>query len=151
MSKKAKSQIEAAAKKLPEEQDFYMRVSNPTLFRRSLLETSKDVLIILKRTYHVKQIREAKQETAGRISQEIAEIKTLIKKLYEMIPQYSKEELKKVLPQMARKPEPAPAPQPAAKSQPQPQVQQPAAKAPMSDYDKLTKALDDITRKLQTL
>jgi cell shape-determining protein MreC len=145
MSKKAKDAGENMVKKLPEEQEFFMRITNPNLFRRSLLETSKDVLIILKRTYNVQQIREAKQDVMGHVSQEINEIKTLIKKLYEMIPQYSKEELKKVMPEgLKKRPEPAKAEKP--QLQPQQQL-----KAPVSDYDKLTKALDDITRKLQTL
>jgi hypothetical protein len=150
-------------KKAIEEQELFLRLSNPNTFRRNLLESSKLILTILKQTYRVKQIREAKHERMERLAKEIKELRILIQKIDELMPNYSKTDLKKLLPEInftpIRRPEPALEPllqQAPAKDEIKPQPKpQPKAKpqlsAQVSDFDKITKALEDVQRKLQNL
>jgi hypothetical protein len=145
------------ARKATDEQELFLRLSNPNTFRRNLLESSKLILTILKQTYRVKQIREAKHERMERLVKEIKELRILIQKIDELMPNYSKTDLKKLLPEISftpiRKPEPAlesllqsaPA-KDEVKPQPKPQLS-----AQVSDFDKITKALEDVQRKLQNL
>jgi len=153
------------AKKATDEQELFLRLSNPHTFRRNLLESSKLILIILKQTYRVKQIREAKHERMERLVNEIKELRILIQKIDELMPNYSKTDLKKLLPEInftpIKKPEPAleslfqpvlakekeeVKPQPKLQPKPKPQLS-----AQVSDFDKITKALEDVQRKLQNL
>lgn len=149
------------AKKATEEQELFLRLSNPNTFRRNLLESSKLILIILKQTYRVKQIREAKHERMERLAKEIKELRILIQKIDELMPNYSKTDLKKLLPEInftpIKKPELALESllqSALAKDEIKPQSKpraKPQLSAQVSDFDKITKALEDVQRKLQNL
>jgi hypothetical protein len=149
------------AKKATEEQELFLRLSNPNTFRRNLLESSKLILTILKQTYRVKQIREAKHERMERLAKEIKELRILIQKIDELMPNYSKTDLKKLLPEInftpIKKPELAlesllqsALAKDEIKPQPKPRAK-PQLSAQVSDFDKITKALEDVQRKLQNL
>jgi hypothetical protein len=100
-----------------------------------------------------------------RLAKEIKELRILIQKIDELMPNYSKTDLKKLLPEInftpIKKPEPAlesllqsalakekeeVKPQPKPQPKPHPQLA-----AQVSDFDKITKALEDVQRKLQNL
>ncbi len=131
-------------KSAEEEQEFFMRISNPNIFRRNLLEASKLTLTILKQTHRVKQIREAKHEAMSLIAKEVKELRLLVQKADELLPNYTKAELKKFFPETKTKElseEKTETPAPKIKS----------ARAAVSEVDKLTQAIEDIQRKLQSL
>jgi len=128
-------------KRIEGEQEFFMRITNPNAFRKNLLETSKMTLTIIKQTQKIKQLRELKQELMSRISREVKELKLLMEKADDLMPAYNKAELKKYFPEQA-----TPKEQPAARTD-----FKPKSHAPVSEMDKLSKAIDDIQRKLQSL
>ena len=136
-----------------EEQELFIRISNPLVLRKTLLETSKLVLTVLKQTYRIKQIREAKHIVMDLLSKEEKELKILVQKLEEYMPKYNKNELKKYLPDVTKlkKPEPEPV-RAEAKPQLRPEEkEQPRQPRPLSDAERLAKALEDVQRKLQSL
>jgi hypothetical protein len=140
-------------KKPSDEQELFIRVNSPGLIRKNILESSKLVLTVLKQTYRIKQIREVKQAKINELSQQIKELKILMQKIEELMPQYTKADLKKMLPDLPimRKPA-ASLPKPAKieiKENEKPEPAKPAP--PVSDMDRISKALEEVQKKLQTL
>ena len=139
-------------KKNPDEQDLFIRVSNPILIRKNILESSKLVLTILKQTYKIKHIRELKQGKIVSLAQEIKELKILVQKIEELMPQYTKADLKKLLPDISITRKPAPESAKPRKSEvKEAEKPEPRIAAPVSDMDRISKALEDVQRKLQAL
>jgi len=138
--------------KKSDEEDLFIRVNNPTLIRKNILESSKLILTILKQTYRIKQVREIKQVKINDLSQQIKELRILIQKIEELMPQYTRADLKKLLPDipLTRKStsEPSKAEKQEAKED---WDNEPKPAAPVSDMGRITKALEDVQRKLQTL
>ena len=141
------------------QQAFFMRISNPTMFRKELLESSKIILNILKQIYGIIQIRKTQYGIMNMLSKEIKELKILIHKINELIPAYKSDDLKGILPEIYLKKKPLSTPkeeerveepekQPSeikeAKPEPGP------AKKP-SGLEKVTKALEEVQRRLQNL
>ncbi|MBN2052333.1 hypothetical protein JW756_02415 [Candidatus Woesearchaeota archaeon] len=127
-----------------EGQEFFMRLDNPNTFRRNLLEASKMTLSVIKQTHKVSQIRELKHEVINTIAKEVKELKLLVQKAEELMPNYNKAELKKYFPEPA-----IPKEQPAIKTEKS--DYKPKPKAPSSEMDKITRAIEDIQKKLQSL
>jgi len=142
-------------KKPIEEEGLFIRVNNPILIRKNILESSKLILTILKQTYSIKQVRELKQEKMSELSQQIKELRILLQKIEELMPQYTKADLKKLLPDIpiAKKAvEQVKASRPEAKAEMKEDwAEELKPAAPVSDMDRITKALEDVQRKLQTL
>ena len=139
-------------KKSSDEQELFMRINNPALIRKNILESSKLVLTILKQAYNIKQIRELKQEKINRLSQEIKELRILVEKIEELMPQYTKADLKKLLPEINLTKKSTSDSSKSGKSEAKQQERQESiAAAPVSDMDRITKALDEVQKKLQTL
>ena len=133
-------------------QDFFMRLPNPNTFRRNLLESSKLTLLILRQTHRVKQIRAAKQELIAKIASEMRELKILVQKIDELMPQYSETELKKILPPAEAFPSnQMPEATPVQKAIKPEENQKFKPSVPLSELDKLSKALEEVQRKLQNL
>jgi hypothetical protein len=140
--------------KKPIQQDLFMRLNNPNTFRKNLLESSKLTLIIIKQTYTIKQLRESKQEHILQISEKIKELKLLLQEIDELMPKHSKDELKKLLPEMSMqksKPDQKKDSKEANKEVKNVKEENPQAPPPMSELDKLTQALDLVQKKLQKL
>jgi hypothetical protein len=137
--------------KKPDEEDLFIRLNNPNLVRKNILESSKLILTILKQTYKIKQIREVKQAKISNLSEQIKELKILVQKIEELMPQYTKADLKKLLPDM---PVIKKSSEPSKTEKPEPKEnwdQEPKSAPPVSDMDRITKALEDVQKKLQTL
>lgn len=130
------------ADEIPGKQGFFMRIDSPNVFRKNLLETSKITLNILKQIYVVKNIRKAKHELISRISNEIRELKILAQKIDELMPQHKKDDLKKVMPKHHVVEE-----APVGKKSKSKKVH----KKHFSDVEKITKALDAVHKKLQSI
>jgi hypothetical protein len=136
-----------ASEKTP--QDFFMRIENPKLFRRNLLESSKEVLSILKQIYSIKRIREQKKELVTLMNKEIKEITLLFDKLEDALPKHSKEELEKQFPQLKKeKPKPVKTENSSPKEE---KKSQKKTSEKDSELDKLSRALDDVQNRLNTL
>lgn len=135
-----------------EELDFFMRISDPAVFRRNLLESSKQTLGMIREMYTVKDIRELKQERIADLHKEFREIRLLCQKLEEIMPKHTEADLKKHIPDfnvrrkeqktLVQAPEPEPEPEMKPKLSPQ--------KA-SSDLDRLAQALNEVQRKLSNL
>lgn len=133
-------------------EEFFMRIKNPLVFRRNLLESSKIVLGILKQTYSIKQIRDAKLRLIHIINNEIKELKILVQKINEIIPQYDKDELKNKFPDLMMRREVQIAEMPEEHiEEKEHEPPQHHAEEPVSDIEKLNKALDDVQKKLKNL
>ncbi len=150
------------ADKKDEQQEFFVRIDNPTIFRKNLLLASKLTLGVLKQSYSLNHLKETKTELVGLIRNEIKELKVLVQNLYDLMPKHSRDEIIKKFPDATvRRPEPRlvlprervrkervekpqPAPQPRPRLPPRPQ-------GPVSEVDKLTRALNDVERKLASL
>jgi hypothetical protein len=81
MAKKRKP----AAKK--EEELFFVGISDPIELRRSVLESSKDLLHYLSRFEKFKNVRNEKAEYVAQLNDVTAEIKKLVNKLRTALPQ----------------------------------------------------------------
>lgn len=141
-------------KKTSDEQDLFIRIDNPVLIRKNILESSKLVLTILKQTYKIKKLRELKQEKIISMGQELKELKILVQKIEELMPQYTKADLKKLLPEINLTKKSVPEPTKTGKTEAKEkevEKQEPRPAAPVSDMDRIAKALEDVQKKLQTL
>ncbi|MFH0870306.1 MAG: hypothetical protein V1866_04590 [archaeon] len=142
----------AEEKKHHDDLDFFMRISDPALFRRNLLESSKQTLGMIREMYTVKQIREMKQERISTLHREFKEIRLLCQKLEEIMPKHTEADLRKHIPEFNAKKkeqktlvqEPESAPEPEARPKVSPQKAS-------SELDKLALALNEVQRKLSNL
>jgi len=142
-----------------DEQAFFMRISNPIMFRKQVLEASKTTLSILKQTYGIKQLRSTKHELISQIRKELKELKILIHKLTELIPAYKTSDLKKRFPEfyltrqaLAKEDE-----KKLIKEQGEPssdikeyKPESEFAQKP-SELERVTRVLDEVQRRLQNL
>jgi hypothetical protein len=126
------------------EHDFYMKIENSVAFRRNLLEASKSTLGMLKEVYVVKQLNNKKHEKTAELQKELKELRVLVQKMNEMLPDYAKAEIKKHFPDLAF--EKKIRAEPDSRSEPEP-----TPKKPLSELDQLSKALGDIQKKLSSL
>jgi inorganic triphosphatase YgiF len=133
-----------------ESKDFFVCIQNPKNLRRNLLESSKSTLSILKQVYTVKQIREAKHEVMDSVINELRELKILVQKTDDLMPKHTREELKKLVPEIEIKKKSASKREKFSLKDKEELAQQLQAQ-PGSDMDKLTRALSDIEKKLQNL
>jgi len=138
-------------KKTSEQQEFFMRINNPNTFRRNLLEASKDTLNILKQIYNVRQIREVKQELINRINKEIGELKVLVQKIDELMPQHTKEELIKKFPELSFKKKSKEVVVPERTMEKAKPKAKPGVEKHVSEIEKLSKAIDEVQKRLQNL
>jgi parvulin-like peptidyl-prolyl isomerase len=131
-----------------EQENFYVCVKAPKTLRRSILESSKDTLFILKQVYTIRQIRDAKHQVMAEVDDELKELKILIQKIDDLMPKYNKDELKKLIPDVSSKRK-----QFLKKEKAEAKVKEEhrAKQEPASEVDKLTMALDAIQKKLQNL
>ena len=134
-----------ATEKKPDEKsisnDFYMKISDSSGFRRNLLETSKETLNVLKEIHSVKQLRQKKQEKIGELHKELKELKLLVQKLEELMPEYNKSEVKKHFPEFFKE----------KHHDKRISFQESKIKKPISELDQLSAALTDIQKKLSSL
>jgi hypothetical protein len=133
------------------DQEFYVRISNSAAFRKNLLETSKGTIGILREMYAVKQIRDKKHEKTEILHNELKELKMLVQKLEEMMPGYTKADIKKHFPDFVLEKKIKEQP----KEAPDRKVIEKKITAPKpssgSELDKLSAALGDIQKKLGSL
>jgi hypothetical protein len=130
--------------------EFYMRLSEPVVFRRNLLEVSKSTISILREIHNVRLMREKKHGKIDGIHHELKELKILVQKLDSLLPEYTKADVKKQFPELfheqkmketkLEKPKEA-----------KPSEKKTSLRKPASEVDKLSQALSDIQKKLSSL
>jgi hypothetical protein len=86
VAKKKKRKV--VAKVLPTEptKSFYIGVQNPDNMRRNILESSKDIIGILKQYQRIKQIREDKREAIDELNSAVKSIKSGLGKFKRILP-----------------------------------------------------------------
>ena len=148
-----------------EEEAYYVGISSPNELRRSLLESSKVVIQLLKANEILKQTRKQKAELSEKLKDDVRVINKLITKLKSELPKTKfAASLSRAKP---KKEEPAPKVQivkmvgpkeEAPKPQPKPVARVPALKAesklkpkPLSELDKLESDLSSIESKMKSL
>ena len=72
-----------------EESSLFVKFDNPAALRRSLLEASKDVLVVLQNSENFKDARNKKAELTNRLRNQVAEITQLFNKLKLELPKTS--------------------------------------------------------------
>ena len=75
-----------AKKQHSQKQFFYVGINDPIEIRRSLLESSKEMLQLLKRNEKFKEVRKEKKENISRLKDDMKEIKKLFAKLKSLLP-----------------------------------------------------------------
>lgn len=85
---------------------FYVGVSNPNDIRKTMLETSKELLVSLKQYEHLRDIRTQKSALYSQYTAQINTVKTLINKLQRAIPKHDLSHLVAKKQQEYVKPEP---------------------------------------------
>ncbi|MBW2990287.1 hypothetical protein KY348_01130 [Candidatus Woesearchaeota archaeon] len=130
--------------KTSEQEEFFIRITNPHAFRKNLLESSKEILHILKEVYTVSQMREAKHELISKISGEIKELKLLIQKIDELVPKYKNDDLKKFFPAIYLRKKAAAKPEKEEEPKPPP-------KKSFSDLEKISSTLNEVERRLESI
>ena len=144
-----------------EHQEFFVRINNPTNFRRNLLLASKITLGVLKKGYSLIRIRDTKKEMIGMIEHEMKELKVLVDNLYELMPKHSKDELMKRFPNVTAREPINPVQRKDHKEEHEHHheaphhehtpIPRPVQRQPSSEIDKLTRALDAVESKLKNL
>ena len=144
-----------------EHQEFFVRINNPTNFRRNLLLASKITLGVLKKGYSLIRIRDTKREMMGMIEHEMKELKVLVENLYELMPKHSKDELMKKFPDVIVREPIKPVQHKDYKEehehhheelhQEHKPIPRPVQRQPSSEIEKLTRALDAVESKLKNL
>jgi len=126
------------------EKGFYVGISNPIDVRRNLLETSKDIIQILKRYESLHRIKEEKRAEMNKFRSTVSEITQLMLRLKTSLPPVRIEDLpRREVTETTRKPV-APVSVKRAK------VSQESA-APGSELDRLEQELGKIEDKLKSL
>ncbi len=146
-------------KEKEEESVFYVGVRDPVEIRRSLLESSKEMIQYLQRAEKFKSVRKEKTKLISKLKEDTKEITKLIKKLKRDLPKtglraqmHKQEEAKQVKKEMAKTKE---LEEKAKKSEKKaPKKEKPKEeKAPkeMTELEKLEKELSTIESRLTKL
>tara|TARA_Y100000034_G_scaffold106294_1_gene134890 strand:- start:776 stop:1225 length:450 start_codon:yes stop_codon:yes gene_type:complete len=75
-----------AKKKKGSQEVFYVSIQDPIELRRSLLESSKEMLQLLKRNEKFKEVRKEKKENILQLKEDLKDIKKLFAKLRNNLP-----------------------------------------------------------------
>jgi hypothetical protein len=97
--KKLGVEDEGAKSQFPDSQ-FYFRISEPVVYRRSLLEASKAALGAIKGIHELSHLRPRRQGKLDLLMNEVRQIRLLIQKAEELLPKYSKAEASKRFPHL---------------------------------------------------
>jgi ribosome-associated translation inhibitor RaiA len=121
---------------------FYVSISNPTDLRRTILETARSNVTILKSYERVIALRQQKRDTIAAFNEQVATIRTAANRLQRLLPKYQ-------APKTAKN---------TAKVTVEPEVEMPQTLAtpiveqkPITQMDALEAELAEIERKLGSL
>lgn len=88
-TKKASSKKTAKKSQFEDKEVFYVGVKEPIEIRRTILESSKDIIQFLQRTENLKNLREEKEEETIQLKKLLGEITKLNNKLKSSLPKTS--------------------------------------------------------------
>jgi len=81
------------------EENFFTTITNPKDFRKNLLESSKQIIQILKDHQTVLDLRKEKEGRKAELNKQFEELNVLIEKLDSFLPEDSMKQLEKLMPQ----------------------------------------------------
>ena len=129
---------------------YFVRISDATDIRRRTLESSKDLLHILKGYQQLLIVRERKKEIAEELRRSLTELNSLAQRLEKLLPAQSLKDLPEFKPKKAPPTKKEPKQKPAEKpvEQPKPVVEKPK---PLTELERLEQALAGIEQRLGQL
>ena len=137
---------------------YFIRISDTAEVRRMILESSKDLLHVLKGYHDILETRERKKETTEELRNTLAELGVLVGRLEKLLPQQSLKEVERFLPKRkkivlkkAERPKAMklPSAKPVERQAPEKVIEKPAR--PMSELERLERALANIEERLGQL
>jgi len=131
--------------KNPEKELYYVGIQEPVEIRRSLLESSRELLQFLQRYEKFKAVRNEKRESVALLKAQMRDVSSLLNDLKKVLPTTTlRAQDRNETPKISKKKEePVKIIIPPAPTIPQ--------EHPDDDVDKLQKELNDIENKLNTL
>jgi len=139
---------------------YFIKIEDPNAVRRRLLESSKDILHVLKGYYEILETREQKKEAIEELRITLSEAQMLVERIEKLLPEQSKKGVEEFLPKPAPKAKPVkaetPKPEPKEVKKAEPKAKPvkaapPPKPKPLSDVEKLQLALQGIEQRLNQL
>jgi hypothetical protein len=136
---------------------YFIRISDTAEVRRMTLESSKDLLHILKGYHDILETRERKKETTEELRNTLAELRVLVSRLEKLLPQQSLKEVERFLPKRkkivlkkvkAERPTAMKQAKPVEMPAPEKMIEKPKPARPMSELERLERALANIEERL---
>ena len=133
---------------------YFVRIDDAADVRRRTLESSKDLLHILKGYHALLETRDRKKEAAEELRRTMTELASLAERIEKLLPAQSLKEIegliqkRKLEPKRKEKKAAAPVPIPKEKSTPKPRPEKPK---PMTELERLEQALAGIEQRLGQL
>jgi hypothetical protein len=141
---------------------YFIRISDTAEVRRMTLESSKDLLHVLKGYHDILETRERKKETTDELRDTLAELRAIISRLEKLLPQQSLKEIQRFLPKRKKvelkkeraespKTKKLPLAKPVERPAPEQVIEKPKPARPMSELERLERALANIEERLGQL
>jgi hypothetical protein len=129
---------------------YHVKINDSTLLRRRILESSKDIIHVLKGYHRVLDIRDEKRELAEKLQGVLTELDAEMAKLEKILPEKSLKEVEQYLP---KKPTPPKKTTKKSKKAAKKTSKKKAAvvEKPVSELERLEGALSNIEQRLSQL
>lgn len=119
---------------------YFVKIANATDVRKRVLESSKDVLHMLRSYHRLLELRDQKREVAEQLEAKMKELARLAEELAKLLPEKSLEEIKEFLPKPRSK-----------RKKTKKETKQEEQKPEMNEVERLEKALANIEERLSKL
>lgn len=128
-------------------EDYFIQIENPDLTRKTLLESSKNIIITLKQYNLLMSVRNSKLDTIALLKEQLKELTFLLDKLNKLIPDRQIEYEKELFQEIQAKP-----PQKTTQKPTTPPIPSAAPSHPQADdMAKLENVLASIEQKLANM
>lgn len=126
---------------------YHVRINDSTILRRRILESSKDIIHVLKGYHRVLDIRDEKRELAEKLQGVLSQLDADLIKLEKILPEKSLKEVEQYLPKQSPKKKTT---KKAVKKGKRPKKEKVEEK-PVSELERLEGALSNIENRLSQL
>lgn len=141
---------------------YFIRINDATDVRRRTLESSKELLHVLRGYQRVLLVRERKKQVTEQLRRTLGELSVVAARLEDILPAKSLKGYEEFLPKKApqkkkeaKKPAPKAEPEPKKEEQKPEQKPEPKPKVekqkPLTELERLEQALSSIEKRLETL
>lgn len=131
---------------------YFVKINDSSGMRKRILESSKDILHVLRGYHRILDIRDEKKEMAERLKKELVEITFLIEKLEKLLPEQSLKEIEAYLPRKSKKKHASKKRSKKGESKDDPKQNSKKSREPkLTEVEKLERALSNIEDRLSKL